>query len=154
MTMLSLVPEMTLRVTTVEPLTPTTGSPSGPRQYWQVSEAELVGDRIRASLAATGSDYMRMTGDGYYRPHVRLQVVTDDGAPVLVEYTGLVEQTDALARAAEDDTETDWADHYIRLSIRFDTGAEKYSWLNTNLFVAAGRITGTGKLEYAIHRVA
>lgn len=152
--MLSLVPEMTLRVTTIEPLAPTTGSPWGPRQYWQVSEAELVGDRITASLASTGSDYMWMTGDGYYRPHVRFQVTTDDGEPILVEYTGLVEQTDALAAAAENDTATDWSDHYIRLSLRFDTGAAKYSWLTTNLFVAAGRITGTGKLEYAVHLVA
>jgi len=55
---LELVPEVTYRVTTTQPLEPTHGSPLGPRQYWQVSEAELAGPRIRARLAATGGDWM------------------------------------------------------------------------------------------------
>ena len=38
-----LVPEMIYRVRTTEPLSPTDGSPFGPRQYWQVSEASLDG---------------------------------------------------------------------------------------------------------------
>jgi len=35
----------------------------------------------------------------------------------------------------------------------FATGADRYRWLNTSLFVAAGRLLGTGKIEYAVHRV-
>jgi hypothetical protein len=50
--------------------------------------------------------------------------------------TGLVQQTARLAKAAEADEPTDWADQYMRLSIRFETGAPRYAWLNTNLFVA------------------
>ncbi len=68
-------PEMTYTVRTTHPLTPKSGSPSVARQYWQVSEASLLGDRIRAEL-----------------------------------------------------------------------------WLNTSLFVAAGRLLGTGHIEYAIYR--
>ena len=33
----------------------------------------------------------------------------------------------------------------MRLSIRFDTGDDRYRWLNTSLFVAEGRLLlGTG----------
>ena len=53
---MELVPEMIYRVRTTEPLSPTDGSPFGPRQYWQVSEASLDGDRIHARLASTGID--------------------------------------------------------------------------------------------------
>lgn len=152
--MISLVPELTMRVTTIQPLPPTEGSPNIPTQYWQVSEATLTGDRINATLASTGADWMRMSGDGYFRPHVRAQFRTDDDEVVLLDYTGLVEQTDALAKAAEADAPTDWDDHYIRLAVTFDTGSPKYAWLTTSLFVAQGRIRGTGKLEYDVYRVA
>lgn len=70
-----------------------------------------------------------------------------------MHYTGLVQQTEAFKRAAEADRETAWADQYMRLSIRFDTGAANYAWLNTSLFVAAGRLLGTGRIEYAVYRV-
>jgi hypothetical protein len=32
-------------------------------------------------------------------------------------------------------------------------GAERYRWLNTSLFVAKGRLLGTGHIEYAVYRV-
>lgn len=40
----------------------------------------------------------------------------------------------------------------LHASIRFDTGAPRYRWVTTNLFVAAGRLLGTGHIEYAVHR--
>jgi Protein of unknown function (DUF3237) len=41
----------------------------------------------------------------------------------------------------------------MRLVMRFDTGAERYRWLNTSLFVAKGRSLGTGSIEYAVYRL-
>jgi hypothetical protein len=38
---------------------------------------------------------MRVGLDGYTRPDVRVQFETDDGAAVLLDATGLVEQTEA-----------------------------------------------------------
>jgi hypothetical protein len=90
--MIGLDEEMVYRVTTTNPLEPTAGSPRAIIQYWQVSEAELVGQRISAKLAATGVDWMRVSSDGFWRPDVRAQFVTADGAVVLMHYTGLVEQ--------------------------------------------------------------
>jgi hypothetical protein len=51
------------------------------------------------------------------------------------------------------DEPTDWADQYMRLSVRFETGAPRYAWLNTSLFVAGGRLLGTGHIEYRVYRV-
>jgi hypothetical protein len=151
--MLSLEPEMTYRVRTTNPLDTTYGSPLMPMQYWQVSEATLSGPRIEATLAATGCDWMRVSPDGFWRPDVRAQFLTTDGVVIFMHYTDLVEQTEAFKRAAEADRETDWGEQYMRLSIRFDTGAQDYQWLNTSLFVAAGRLLGTGRIEYAVYRV-
>ncbi|MDT5010463.1 MAG: hypothetical protein QOH57_2080 [Mycobacterium sp.] len=145
--------EMTYVVRTAQPLEPTVGSPFGAKQYWQVAEASLDGPRIRARLAATGVDWMSVGDDGFWRPDVRAQFTTDDGAVVLMHYTGLVQQSDQFAQAAEADRPTDWDDQYMRLAIRFETGDDRYAWLNTSLFVAEGRLLGTGHIEYVVHRV-
>ena len=144
---------MTYVVRTSNPLDPTTDSPHGARQYWQVSEARLEGPAITAGLAATGVDWMGVGADGFWRPDVRAQFLTDDGAVLLMHYTGLVQQTTRFAEAAEADEPTEWADQYMRLSIRFETGAPRYAWLNSSLFVARGRLLGTGHIEYQVFRV-
>ena len=65
---------------------------------------------------------------------------TDDDETVLMHYTGLVQQTDAFKQAAESNQPTEWSDQYMRLTMRFDAGAERYRWLNTSLFVAKGSV--------------
>ena len=152
--MIGLEPELTYRVKTTHPLDPTKGSPNGARQYWQVSAASLRGKRIKAKLASTGIDWMTMSDDGFWRPNVHVQFLTDDRQVVLMHYTGLVQQTAKFKRAATADKPTDWDDQYMRLAIQFDTGAKKYAWLNQSLFVAAGRLLGTGSIEYAVYRVS
>jgi hypothetical protein len=39
------------------------------------------------------------------------------------------------------------------MSMTFDTGDPRYLWLNRNLFIAVGRLTGPSALEYLIYRV-
>jgi Protein of unknown function (DUF3237) len=126
--MIGLAPEMSYRVQTTQPSAPTLGSPYGAIQYWQVTEASLEGERISAKLHATGQDWMEMSPDRYWRPNVRLQFVTSDGAIVLMRYTGLVQQSDKFREAAEADHPTEWDDQYMRLSIHFVTGAPRYAF--------------------------
>lgn len=151
--MIGLAQEMTYVVRTTEPSAPSAGSPLGTRQYWQLSEATLEGPRIRAALAATGGDWMAMGSDGFWRPDVRAQFLTDDGAFLFMHYRGLVEQTDAFKAAAEADRETRFEEQYMRLAIAFDTGDPRYAWLNTSLFVAQGRLLRTGRIQYAVYRI-
>jgi Protein of unknown function (DUF3237) len=76
------------------------------------------------------------------RPDVRLPFITDDGETVLLHYTGLVEQTDKFKRPATADQSTDWSDQYMRLAMNFDTGALRYRWLDTSLFIARDVCSG------------
>ena len=151
--MIALTPEMTYRVRTSDPLEPTAGAPSGTRQYWRVTEATLRGARISAALTSPGMDWMAVGEDGFWRPDVRAAFLTDDAAVVFLHYTGLVEQSDAFKAAADEDRETGWDDQYMRLSMRFETGAPRYAWLTTSLFVARGRLLGTAHIEYDVYRV-
>jgi hypothetical protein len=144
---------MTYRCRTADPLS-TEGSPLGGRQAWTVNEATMEGPHIRATLATPGGDWMGDSPDGWWRPDVRLQMRTDDGAIVLVHHTGVVEQTERFAAAAEADQETRWEDQHMRLSLQFDTGSPRYAWLTQGVFVARGRLLGTGHIEYEVFRVS
>jgi hypothetical protein len=62
---MELIQEFLYRVKTTGPLKTTKGSPDGERSYWIVSEAEVEGPRIKARLAAPGSDWMRVSDDGF-----------------------------------------------------------------------------------------
>jgi Protein of unknown function (DUF3237) len=150
---MELVEEFLYRVKTSGPLKTTKGSPDGERNYWIVKDAEIDGSKIKARIAAPGSDSMRVSDDGFWRPDVRAPFQTDDGQTILMHYTGLVQQTDAFKQAAESNRSTDWNDQYMRLTMRFDAGAERYRWLNTSLFVAKGRLLETGRIEYAVYRI-
>jgi Protein of unknown function (DUF3237) len=145
--------EMTYRLKVRGPLAATDGSPRGRREYWEMSEGTLRGPRIDAAIAMPGGDWFAVSDDRFGRPDVRVQLMTADRCLVLLHYTGLVERTAAFAHAAEAGTETKWADQYMRMAMSFDTGAEKYAWLNESLFIAEGRLAGRMEIEYAIYRV-
>jgi hypothetical protein len=144
---------MTYSLVTKGPLNSTRGSPFGERQYWEMSEGRLTGKDISASIAMPGGDWMLVSNDGFWRPDVRVQLLTDDGAVVLLYYYGLVEQTQIFRTAAENDAETMWGDVNMRMAMRFDAGDSRYQWLNRFLFLAEGRLLGTGRIEYRIYKV-
>lgn len=135
----------------VGPLETTTGAPLDARQYWQMSDAELGGPRIRAHAPYVGGDWMRVGPDGIGRPDIRAQFVTNDGAVVLLHYTGLVRATDAIDKAAETGGTTGFDEQTMRMSLSFVTGAEYYAWLNQSLFIAEGRLHD-GWVEYQGYR--
>jgi hypothetical protein len=150
---LALQYEMTYRFKVRGPLPTTDGSPRGARQYWEMTEGTLRGDRINATIAMPGGDWHAVSSDRFGRPDVRVQFVTEDGASILLHYTGLVERTDAFNQAADSGDSTGWDDQYMRMIMTFDTGVERYAWLNQHLFLARGRLAGPAEIEYEIYRV-
>jgi hypothetical protein len=131
----------------------TEGSPRGTRQYWEMTRGSMSGSGVNATLAMPGGDWFLASDDGFGRPDVRVQLITDDGELILLHYTGLVELTDSLTNAAENDLATRWDDQYMRFVFSFEAGAEPYQWLNQSLFVGRGRLVGANELEYEIYRV-
>jgi hypothetical protein len=95
---------------------------------------------------------MGVGADGWGRPDVRVQFETDDGATVLLRYTGLVLATEAFNQAAETGGKTAFEDQIMRMTMSFDTGAPRYAWLNQSLFIAQGRLRD-GFVEYEVYRV-
>jgi hypothetical protein len=150
---MELVHEMTLRcVLGGGVVTPGPG-PLGMRLVASLSGGTVTGERISGTMQGAGADWLLIGPDGYGRVDVRVQIVTDDGAAIYVQYLGLLEMNKAVGRATVDPTaETGFGDQYFRTTPRFETGDERYTWLNTSVFVAEGRIATDG-VEYQVYRV-
>ena len=112
----------------------------GTRLVVDVLEASLTGDRVNASLATNdGADWGTVSEDGTIMSlDVRFTLKTDDGAFIYVEYGGRGNLTEGLAATAP----------------TFQTGSEKYKWLNTVQAVAAGQVNfDTKQLIYRLYEV-
>ena len=59
--------------------------------------------------------------------------------------------SDLLRRAAARDSSTEFDEQYMRMPLRFDTGAASYRWLNESLWLAEGRLD-SGWIEYVVYR--
>jgi hypothetical protein len=149
---LSVVHELTMRVDLAAPQIIGAG-PLGVRVVGGVTAGTVRGHRLNGSITGPGADWMLIGPDGFGRVDVRIQIETDDGAVIYVRYEGLIELNSASSAALMDRAaETSWGDQYFRTTPRFETGDERYAWLNRTVFVARGRVV-TGGLEYEVFRV-
>jgi hypothetical protein len=130
-TMLKLVPLCTAEATLAPPIT-LAGSPAGSRVIFEVRDALLTGERLRARMhGAAAADWLVIGADGTAMLDVRLTVETHDGALILVQYNG---RTDVSG--GSDDARP------IYVAPRFETGDERYRWLNNVQAVGRGERDG------------
>ncbi|WP_206443106.1 DUF3237 domain-containing protein [Candidatus Protofrankia californiensis] len=148
---LRLVEEFAVRAEIRPPLEVGSG-PFGSRMIFELVAGRATGERFNAEVLSGGADWALIGPDGLARIDVRSQFRTDDGAFVYVQYHGLIEMNEAVGAALATGGETGFGDQYFRTTPRFETGDERYSWLNRRVFLAAGRIV-PGGIEYRIHRV-
>jgi hypothetical protein len=114
-------------------------TPAGTRMVFELESGEVDGERLRGRLVGrSGADWMVVGPDGTGSLDVRMLVETHDGALVLVHYTGRVDTTVSGAP--------------IYATPRFDTGDQRYRWLNRIQAVAKGTLDGS-TLTYELHEL-
>lgn len=122
-----------------KPMVP--AGPFGTKVVATVSAGSFVGPRINATSpeGVAGGDWLTIMADGGFALDVRFSLRTDDGADIYVTYTGF--------GTRNEDGSAD-----IRTAPRFETGDERYAWLNNLFTVAIGKTTPDG-VEYDIYAV-
>jgi Protein of unknown function (DUF3237) len=114
--MITLSPLCTMTVKLKEPLY-AGDTPAGQRVIAEIASASLKG-RLSGSLAGGSSaDWLTLTPGGLGFPDVRIAVRTDDGALVLIRYSGRVRFTPGQ-------------ESIVMVAPVFETGDPRYSWLN------------------------
>ena len=149
---MQLVHEFTLRAQLKPPLE-IGAVPIGTRVYYEVAEGEVEGERLSGRLLG-GGEWALIGPDGYLRADVRIQGQTHDGAAFYAHYVGLLEMNEAVLNAIGSGGETDFDSQAFYTNPRFETGDERYAWLNTTFFIGEGRIYPNLGIEYRVWRPA
>jgi hypothetical protein len=116
-------------------------TPVGTLVTYVVGNGRCEGDRLRGDFLPVGGDWVVVGTDRVARLDVRALIRTDDGALVTVTSTGRAYlDDDAMARLAAG--ELIRADEmYARSSPLFETGDERYAWLNSLHTVAVNQFS-------------
>lgn len=114
-----------------------TGGPFGDRLVVAIGEGRWEGERLRGSVVGAGGDWAVPGPDGVTLLDVRQVLRTDDGATVFVTYTG----------------RSDRARGTYTVAPTFETGDDRYRWLNAVQAVGKGRLDDDGRLVYEMYEV-
>jgi hypothetical protein len=122
---------------TVAPPFVVQGGPHGDRTVVGVTGGTFEGPKLRGTVAPNaGGDYVTARADGSFKLDVRLILQTDDGASILMTYNGVgVRGDDGVA---------------LRTAPLFETGDERYTWLNRLQAVATGT-PARGSVTYEVY---
>lgn len=141
--MLDLIPLCT-GVVEVAPSLSIGNGPAGHRSVGQIVSATLKGERFQATLAgAAAADWMVRSG-AIGVIDVRMAVRTHDNALIYIQYGGRLDLTNPGAGLIA----------YV--APVFETGDERYTWLNAIQAVGKGKLTlkdGAALIDYEFFEV-
>lgn len=117
-------------------------TPTGTRFLVDITDAVFDGQRLKAKKALVGAaDWATYTADGSLTLDCRLTLETEDGAHIYLTYAG-----------RGDLSENPRGAHRYAAMV-FQTGDERYAWLNKILTVAKGTPDGA-TMTYEVFEVA
>ena len=133
------------------------GTPNGHRMVVIGTSGIVEGPRIKGRiLPHSGGDWALIRADGTGALDVRLSVETDDGAIILMTYFGRMAASEENVNYALDFAKPDdpagVGRYYFRILPLFETGDERYTWLNQIVTVGVGR-TGDDSVIYDVYEV-
>jgi len=128
----------------------------GPRMIANVTGGTMEGPRLSGKVLPSGADwFLPKFEDGLVNLDVRALLETDDGAHIYTQYTGRIafapeRAAELLAQEKRGDVDPDT--YYFRTAPLFETGSEKYHWLNRIQCVGVGEII-PGGVAYDIFEI-
>jgi hypothetical protein len=112
--------------------------PLGRRRIIAITGGRFFGERLSGRVLPGGADWQVIRADGVAELDARYTLETADGALVYVRNRGFRHgPAEVLKRLAAGEN-TDPARYYMRTTPLFETGDERYAWLNRIVCVASG----------------
>lgn len=135
---LELVPLATLRIT-ISQHTRIDDVPVGSRIVGEASACVLDGERVRASMRGTSSDWLTLHHDGTVSVDARLLLATESGAGLTITYRGKASALPATGAP-------------VYIAPTFETGDPRLAWLNAIQAVGKG-IRNDKSLVYELYEL-
>ncbi|HYF45803.1 MAG TPA: DUF3237 domain-containing protein [Acidimicrobiales bacterium] len=113
------------------------GVPSGTFVIAELESVRFEGEKLKASgKGNANADWVTISPDGTAEIDVKILLESDDGALIFCSYTGRLDLATQTAYAAP----------------VFQTGDERYAWLNNMVAVGKGK-TDQKTLTYELHEM-
>jgi Protein of unknown function (DUF3237) len=103
--------------------------PQGTRVIIGVTGGTFTGPKLRGVIVPPAGEWATVRPDGSGKGDVRLTLQTEDGALILMTYSG-------IGRPQPDGS------HTVRTAPLFETGDARYAWLNTVQAIGHGTAVG------------
>jgi len=126
--------------------------PYGNRMIADISGGTFEGEKLKGEVLVSGADWVTVDADGVGRLDVRATLRTDDGANLYLQYFGVLLFNDKTNDSLAGKKDADFGDTYFITQPRFETGDERYKWLNRIVVVAEGRALKSA-VEYQMFEV-
>jgi hypothetical protein len=128
-------------------------TPRGTRRFYPAIGGSFEGPRLRGEVLPDGGDWLLTRPDGVLEQDVRITLKTGDGAFIYVRYAGMRHgPPEVMARLAQGETVAS-SEYYFRVAPMFETGAERYAWLNKILAVGVDERLPPNKVRYDIFEI-
>lgn len=127
---------------------------AGRRRIAPISGGGFEGERLRGRILPGGADWVLDRPDGAMLIDVRTVLETDDGALIYLQYQGAMRATPDVMQRLNRGEPIAESEYTLRITPRFETGHERYRWLNDVTAVGTGRRMPSGHPVYTIHEVA
>jgi hypothetical protein len=127
----------------------------GHRGIADVTGGTFEGPRLKGTIVPSGADWYLLNPTlGILNLDVRATLQTDDGANIFTQYKGRITAPPEQFATLFDRSNglPDPSSYYFRTAPLFETGSEKYSWLNGIVAVGVGHISENG-VGYEIYEI-
>ena len=128
---------MTLALEVDEPQV-ISGTPIGTRRIVYVSGGRFDGAKLSGMVLPGGGDWILERSDGVFQLDVRITLLTEDRELIYMTYRGIRHGSSDVMERLNNGELVGEDEYYLRTTAFFETGAEKYAWLNSIVSVATG----------------
>ncbi|HEY1289333.1 MAG TPA: DUF3237 domain-containing protein [Burkholderiales bacterium] len=112
--------------------------PLGRRRIIAITGGRFLGERLSGRVLPGGADWQVIRADGVAELDARYTLETQDGALIYVRNRGFRHGREAVLKRLAAGENVDPAHYYMRTTPLFETGDERYAWLNRVVCVASG----------------
>lgn len=127
-------------------------TPFGDRRIAKVLGGSFEGPKLKGRVLPGGGDWLLLRAHGVLQLDVRLTMETDDGALIYMTYRGLRHGPAEVMERLNRGEAVDPSEYYFRTAPFFETGSERYGWLNRIVSVATGYREAKGPV-YDVHQI-
>ncbi|MDA0231769.1 MAG: DUF3237 domain-containing protein [Proteobacteria bacterium] len=127
-------------------------TPIGDRRIAKVTGGSFAGPEMTGTILPGGGDWLLLRTDGTLQLDVRVILKTDDDALIYMTYRGFRHGPPEVMERLNRGEEVDPSEYYFRIAPFFETGADKYDWLNRIVTVGTGHRLASGPV-YEIYQI-